>query len=472
MGERVVGIELDEFFGGFDGCVELTLLCEGHGQAVPGDRQRPIGFDGLFVPCDRVIDLALYEERETFLVEGLGRVVRSGIRPGFFIRLILSHVASNSSGGEYTHGPMEIRTLVGIDRRKIAEFLDAWPLSGGWTAGDRFRRHAESDPTWSEENVFVALEKGELIGTVSILPRRLQVLGHAIPTGGIGGLYTAPGIRERGVASELLERACEAMRSRGLELSVVFPSGPLAAGTYFEKRGWYSWGGQQTILRRDEADSPSGSGGAKAASESEDSIELEPVRPGDTRALQSVKSIHAAYAASRSGSVIRDDALWDASFSLTQAPREEFWIARRGGLAVAYARASIVDDVLTITELGRFEDGGGALARLIGSLLEPLEDDPLIPTSDEAGSASPTSAQLRSFVVLPTFDDIGLMVALEHRGIRSHPMDDLRAGFRCVNLIGLASRLDVDLLPNEDGPQFLKRILPPDAMVFWPADRF
>lgn len=416
---------------------------------------------------------------------------------------------------------MEIRTLVGIDRRKVAEFLDAWPLGGGWTAGDRFRRHAESDPTWSEENVFVALEKGELIGTVSILPRRLQILGHAIPTGGLGSLYTGPGLRERGIASELLERACEAMRSRGLELSVVFPVGPLATPAFFEKRGWYSWGGQQTILRRDEGAPP------RASEEAESEIQLEAVRPGDARALQSVKSIHAAYAASRSGSVIRDDALWEACFSLTQAPREEFWIARRGGLAVAYARASIVDDVLTITELGRFEDGGGALARLIGSLLEPLEDDPLIPegwapgmsavdstdttesmpASEEradpiangstdgpgvegaqlipfkrggsarkrgetAAAPSVTSAQLRSFAVLPTFDDIGLTVALESRGILSHPMDDSRAGLRCVNLIGLASRLDVDLLPDEDGPRFLQRILPPDAMVFWPADRF
>ena len=74
--------------------------------------------------------------------------------------------------------------------------------------------------------------------------------------------------------------------------------------------------------------------------------------------------------------------------------------------------------------------------------------------------------------VLPTFDDIGLTVALEHRGVRSHPMDEAKANFRCVNLIGFASRLDVDLLPDEEGVGFLRRILPPDAMVFWPADRF
>ena len=75
-------------------------------------------------------------------------------------------------------------------------------------------------------------------------------------------------------------------------------------------------------------------------------------------------------------------------------------------------------------------------------------------------------------VTVRRLHDIGLTVALEHRGIRPHPMDEAKASFRCVNLIGFASRLDVDLLPDEDGAGFLRRILPPDAMVFWPADRF
>lgn len=357
---------------------------------------------------------------------------------------------------------MEIRTLAAQERMKLADLLNGWRLAEGWTAGDRFRQQAEFDPTWHDENVFVALEQGRLVGALTIVPRHLKILGHVVPTGGVGNFYVDPSVRRRGVATELLDRACEAMRARGLELGVVFPGTPPATPEFFGRRGWYGWGGQQTILRVD-PDAPD-RGGDEA-----DDFELQAVGPDDTRALQSVKSIHVAYAASRSGTVVRDDALWKACLQLTPAPREEFWIARRGGLTVAYARASIVDDVLTITELGRFEDGAGALARLIASLLAPRENDPLIP-SHSAGRVE--SEQLRAFAVLPTFDDIGLTVALEHRGIRSHPMDEAKASFRCVNLIGFASRLDVDLLPSEDGSAFLQRILPPDAMVFWPADRF
>lgn len=338
--------------------------------------------------------------------------------------------------------------------------LDGWRLAEGWTAGDRFRRQAEFDPSARDENVVVAVEQGRILSALSILPRHLRILGHVVPTGGIGNLFTEPGSRGNGIATELLEHASHAMRVRGLELALIFPGAPPATPEFFGKRGWHSWGGQQTILRVDP--------NAPARRRSDD-FEIEPVTADDVRALQSVKSIHAAYGASRSGMVVRDDALWRASLQLTPAPVEEFWIARRGGLTVAYARASIVEDVLSITELGRFEDGADALARLIASLLEPRAEDPLVKA---AAAGRVASEELRSFLVLPTFDDIGLTVALEHRGIRSHPMDAGRASFRCVNLIGFASRLDIDLLPDEDGSALLQRILPPDAMVFWPADRF
>lgn len=358
---------------------------------------------------------------------------------------------------------MEIRTIKARERPTVASMLDGWPLAEGWTAGDRFRKQSEFDPTYADENVFVASEKDQILAIVTILPRHLKILGHSIPSGGLGNLYVDPSVRGRGIGTELLEAACEAMRARGVELGVLFPGAAPATSEFFEKRGWYSWGGQQTILRLAADPRP------RKESDERENIEIKPVRPEDDRALHSVKSIHAAYGASRSGTVVRDDELWAACLELTPAPLEEFWIARRGGLTVAYARASIVDDVLTITEFGRFEDGASALAILIKSLLEPRSEDPLV---DGAGTGRLASSELRSFVVLPTFDDIGLTVALEEMGVRSHPMDDARASFRCVNLIGIASRLDVDLLPDEDGTAFLRRILPPDAMVFWPADRF
>ena len=54
----------------------------------------------------------------------------------------------------------------------------------------------------------------------------------------------------------------------------------------------------------------------------------------------------------------------------------------------------------------------------------------------------------------------------------SHPVDDDSGLIRCLNLSALAARLDVELLDGEDEAAFLRRILPPDGFVFWPADRF
>jgi len=355
---------------------------------------------------------------------------------------------------------MEIRTLSSDERSAVVSLLDGWRLAEGWTAGDRLRRQMEFDPGFTPDNVWIAVDDGEIKGTLTIFPRQLKILGHSVPVGGVGNFLVSDGLRGKGLGKSLMESACESMRERGLELALLFAAALPAESQSMTTRGWHRWGGQRTILRR----GPDFAGRG-AADGGDGEIEVESVGPENKRALQSVKSIHTAYGASRSGTVERDDALWQACLQLTPAPREEFWIARRGGLAVAYVRASIVDDVLTVTELGRFEDGAGALAKLISGLLEPRDEDAL----SRSGLAS---AELRSFVVLPTFDDIGLSVALEGRGIHSHPMDDPGAALRCVNLIGFAARLDVDLFPKEEGPAFLQRILPPDAMVFWPADRF
>ena len=358
---------------------------------------------------------------------------------------------------------MKIRTLGARERIRVAGLLDGWRLAQGWTAGDRFRQQAESDPTWCDENVFIVVEGERPVAALTTLPRKLRILGHDVPARGFSNLYTEPALRRSGIATALLEHATSELRARGVELALAFPDARSDASAFFSRSGWYAWGRQQTILRRDpEAVN-------RRHSASREAFELVEVTAADGRGLQSIKAIHAAYAASRSGTVVRDDALWRATLDEGASPREEFWLAQRGGVTVAYARAAIVDDVLTVTELGRFEDGHEALARLVASLLTPRAEDPLTPAH---ARTLESSAGLRSFVVLPTFDDIGLIVALENLGVRAHPLDQAEASLTCVNRLGFAARLGVDLLPGEGSTDFLRRILPPDGMVFWPADRF
>jgi predicted N-acetyltransferase YhbS len=349
---------------------------------------------------------------------------------------------------------MEIRTLEAVEREAFESLLEGSGPAEGWRGAEFYTRLRAADPTWQEDNVFVAHERGTLVACAQIVPRRLRILGHSIPCGGLGCVYTAPEYRGRGIAAQLVEQAAIAMRERGLEISIAFSSRHGLLG----RLGWNRWTGQRSILRNAEKKPP-------AREKRSEAIEIVALDRQRDRALSAVKAIHTAYSGSRNGTVVRDDELWEATLETAGNPNEEFWVARRGGLAVAYARAALLEEGLTITELGRFEDGAAALAALIAGMLRPRERDVLAPKGH-------TSDQVRSFVVLPTFDDIGLTVGLEHEGVTSHPIDDESGLIRCLNISALAARLDVDLLDGELEADFLHRILPPDGFVFWPADRF
>jgi GNAT superfamily N-acetyltransferase len=350
---------------------------------------------------------------------------------------------------------MEIRTLKPKEHDALHQLLSGWGNGEDWRGPESFRRQVEADPYFEEQNVWVAVDGGELVACASIHPRRLRILGHGIPTGGIGAVYTAPDHRGLGIASALIEAASIAMRERGLELAITFAK----QRAIFQRLGFNGWRGERSILRHVDQHRP------PARDAAAPTIELVPLERERNRALSAVKAIHSAYSGSRNGTVIRDDGLWDSTLALAGNPSEEFWVARRGGLAVAYGRATLLDEGLTITEVGRFEDGAGALAKLVSQFLEVREDDML-------AANGRTSAEVRSFAILPTFDDIGLTVGLEHEGVTSHPVPEESGLIRCLNINALAARLDVALLEGEDGPSFLRRILPPDGFVFWPSDRF
>lgn len=351
---------------------------------------------------------------------------------------------------------MEIRTLHPEEREALSELLGAWTLADGWKAGAFYRRYREHDPTYADENVWVALEGGRPQACVQIFPRRVRVLGHAVPAGGIGAHFTAPEHRGSGIAGKLLEAAVDAMVRRGFELSLLFGED---RRDFYSGRGWASWPGERTILRMSEGHPPLSA--EQLARDGE--IEIAAFDRG--RDFAAVKAIHSAYSASRNGTVVRDDVLWEASLKLAGNPEEEFLVARRGGDTVAYVRAALIGGLLTVSELARRDDAASPLALLMARILAPRENDAL-------AAEGLSSRQLRSSALLPAFDDLPLTVAMEQRGIGSHPVDLRSIMLRCLDMPGLARRLDVSLFPGETPDEFLARILPRDSLVFWPADRF
>ncbi len=347
---------------------------------------------------------------------------------------------------------MEFRTLQSADREALLTLLDGWELPDGWRGRDFFRRYIDFDPTYLDENVWVAESSGELVACAQIFPRRIRILGHAIPAGGIGSVFTAVEHRRKGISGQLLETVVEAMVEREMEVSLLFA----AFTDFYRKLGWRGWPTQRSVLTRPGNAPPSGA-------LDDGPIEIATFDPN--RDFAAVKAIHSAYSASRNGTLVRDDDLWEASLKLAGNPAEEFLVARRGNAAVAYLRCALLNGLLTITELARREDAPVPLALLVSRILEPREDDALTPPGL-------TSGELRSAVMLPAFDDLAFTVALEHHGLAANPVEDPTTMLRCLNMPALAKRLDIALFPDEAADDFLKRILPRDSLVFWPADRF
>jgi GNAT superfamily N-acetyltransferase len=345
---------------------------------------------------------------------------------------------------------VQIRSLRSHERGALLDLLDQWELADGWRGRDFFRRYIEIDPTYDDENVWVAEEEGQLVSCVQIFPRRVRVLGQPVPCGGIGSVFTREEWRGKGVAGAVLERCAQAMTDRGMELSILFT----ARIPFYSRHGWRSWTCQRTVLRLADPD---------AVRDGPADVE---VAPFDwERDFEAVRAIHSVYSAPRNGTVVRDPALWSASFRLAGNPREEFLVALRGGRPVAYARATLLYEVFIVSELGRLEDAADALAELLLRFLLPREDDPLAPPGKQ-------SRELRSFLVLPAFDDIPLTVSIEGRRVSTHPVGDPSSMLRCLSAPALAERLQVSPLPGEQGEDFLRRLLPEGSFVFWPADRF
>ena len=345
-----------------------------------------------------------------------------------------------------------IRTLRHDERENVLTLLDEWPLSDGWRGRDYFRRYIECDPTYIDENFWVAEQHGQLVACVQIFPRQLRVRGAAVPVGGIGGVFTSEKARGSGVASQLLEASAAAMRARGMELSLLFAS----RHAFYARLGWVLWPRQRPLWLATET---------LATPDSSRRIEAFDI----TRDLDEVMVLHARYAASRDGTVVRDRTFWLGQFGFAGNPTEEFLVARdASGRIEAYVRASLFEGLCAILELGRNESSAAvdALADLALHTMTPCDDDPI------AARAGKPSVEFRRTLLAPTHDDAALDAALAARGVGVKHFEEKGSMLRVLNAEALAQRLGASLGPGESPESMLHRLLPPAQLVFWPADRF
>jgi GNAT superfamily N-acetyltransferase len=331
---------------------------------------------------------------------------------------------------------MELRTLRRDETAAWLELLDGFELGDGWRGRDLVARPLEVDPRFDPKQVWVAADGDGLVAAVQLLPRRMRLLGHSVPCGGIGGVFTRVDRRGEGIASRLLARAIEELRGAAVELALAFA--PDRGARLLEPLGFERWR-QEQVLVSAAGDLPSGQ---------QRGFEIEDFDAA--RDLESVVAIHSAYSAARSGTLVRDATAWQVSLVLAGNPDERFRVALRDGRPVAYLRSAHLDGRDRALELARLDDAAEPLAALVVDAIAPSGEG----------------------LVLPAFDDLPLTVALEQTGHACAPETVESALLCCLDAAALGTRLDIGRLPGEEAPAFLRRILPADAFTFWPADRF
>lgn len=343
-----------------------------------------------------------------------------------------------------------IRTLRRDEREAVLELLDQWPLSDGWRGRDYFRRYIDCDPTYADENFHVAEQDGALVSCVQIFPRAIRAGATAIPVGGIGSVFTNEKARGSGVATQLLEASVAAMRERGMELSLLFAS----RHDFYARLGWMLWPRKRPLwITTDALAAPDPARRVEAFDAARD--------------LDAVMALHECYSASRDGTTVRDRALWTGNLAFGGNPTEEFQVSRdAAGHVVAYARTSLFEGFCAVLELGRAEspEAVAALADLVLRAMAPREGDAF------AARAGKSSADFRRTLLAPTHDDEALDAALAAGGVLIKHFEEKGSMLRIVDADALGRRFGAS--PGESPESLLRRVLPPERLVCWPADRF
>jgi aminoglycoside 2'-N-acetyltransferase I len=114
---------------------------------------------------------------------------------------------------------------------------------------DWFEKEFGRADRWAEPDFYLILNLEEqLAGRLAILDRQVSVGGAMVRVGGIGGVATKPGFRHRGVASAMLARAAEFIKS---DLRVEFGLLLCRHGVspVYAKMGWAIVPGPTTFAR-------------------------------------------------------------------------------------------------------------------------------------------------------------------------------------------------------------------------------
>ena len=293
-----------------------------------------------------------------------------------------------------------------------------------------FELYMRHDPALRPEDMLLALHDRRPVSCVQIFTKQVRLRGESLSLGGIGSVATDPGHRGRGLASELLRRADDEMRARGMALALLFSD----RFSFYGRLGWLSVAQARLALHAQ----PGGSGSLSAGAR---------IRPFQETDRPAVERLYERHAQPLETSTLRDRTYWEGQLRYAGNPDEEFQVIERDRHLVAYARKIVLYGVHTAMEYACEPDATPDLAVLLATFA-PSEGALVIPWTGNSALEEALQARARR---LDRYDDGGSMWRVLDRA-------------RLARLAGVPS--------STDDRALLEGLVGGPRALYWPSDRF
>ncbi len=185
---------------------------------------------------------------------------------------------------------MELRPARRSERDEVLDLLARW-----YNDREFFARYNHHDSRFRDALCLVARDGGQLVSTVQIFDRAINLEGQTVPMGGIGSVFTLADYRHKGVASALMRLAVETMVREGFEVSLLFAE----RLTFYNQFGWREIDREFSVL----ADAAGLSAPDRFVIDSFESA----------RDLAEITAIHRRYSGRLNVTAVRDAAAWRAN---------------------------------------------------------------------------------------------------------------------------------------------------------------
>ncbi|MGA8794971.1 GNAT family N-acetyltransferase [Candidatus Binatus sp.] len=354
---------------------------------------------------------------------------------------------------------MEVRAALHGERDEVLDLLARW-----YNDREFFARYNHNDPGFRDALCLVARDRGQLVSTVQIFDRAINLDGQSVPMGGIGSVFTLEEYRHKGVASALMRLAVDTMMREGFEVSLLFAE----RLTFYNQFGWREIERKFSIL--------AGTASLNAPDRFViDSFEI-------ARDLAEVAAIHRSYSGRFNVTAVRDDTAWRANLKFAgnqplypgEGSEEYFVVCRDGGPVVAYARVTRLYGLSMVMEFGYLDGAVDAMLATFKCLGEEASGVPVtsVRTGDHRRAAllhSASAPAAPSVLVTHTEHDPTLEKALDGAGCPVVHHTDNFYMWRVLAPDKLARRF---AMAPEAASARAFDIFADSQSLFWTADRF